>query len=250
MFLVNQIHFFNKLRRHIGIRNAINAYINLRIIKSGILKLSFLKHPLKMRIGNRADMETFNEVLLRKTYDIDLDFKPKTIIDAGANIGMTSAFYASKYPQAKIISVEPNDGNFSLLEENTKHYEHISCLQAAIWHKKSTLQLIDIGRGDNSFIVNKDGDGQQVDAITISNIMSDYELKQIDLLKIDIEGAEKEVFGSGHEQWLPKTKVVIVEIHDKVNSGASKAVFEAFEPYNFTYIVRGVNQVFYNNDLH
>lgn len=229
--------------------NAINAYVNLRVRKSGILSPSFLHHPINMRIGNRADMETFNEVLLRKAYDIDLEFQPKLIVDAGANIGMTSVFYASKYPHAQLISIEPDSGNFTLLKENTNKYKNITCIQAAIWHEAAQLKLIDIGKGDNSFIVQASGNGYEVNAITINQVIHQYQLQHIDVLKIDIEGAEKQVFSHEDTSWLPLCKVIIVEIHDKIAPGSSDAVFKAFEPYNFTHSLKGANHIFYNKSL-
>jgi tRNA1(Val) A37 N6-methylase TrmN6 len=65
---------------------------------------------------NPYDYATFEEVLLREDYNIDFGFEPRTIIDGGANIGLTS-FFANKYPQADIVAVEPEEGNFEMLRK-------------------------------------------------------------------------------------------------------------------------------------
>lgn len=249
MSLIRKVHFFNKLRRHLGFRDALHAYTQLRINRKGLLRLSFLQHSFRMRIGNRADMETFNEVFLRRAYDINLDFTPVTIIDAGANIGMTSTFLASKYPNAHIIAIEPDNGNFQLLQENTQPYPNIQCIQAALWNEITTLQLVDTGRGDNSFIVTGEQPGTTVTTTTLAEIIHQNKLNNIDLLKIDIEGAEKQIFSSGYEQWLPSTKALLIELHDKIAPGASRTVFHAIGQYNFSCKAKGSNLVFTNNDL-
>ena len=71
----------------------------------------------------------------------------------------------------------------------------------------------------------------------------------VDILKIDIEGSEKEIFEQGFEEWLPFTKILIVETHDRYKQGSSKAVLKAVSAYNFSLEVSGENLIFYNNDL-
>ena len=72
---------------------------------------------------------------------------------------------------------------------------------------------------------------------------------QIDILKIDIEGSEKEVFQHGYADWLPKIKVLIIELHDRMVPGASAAVFSAINQYDFSVDIKGENLVFTNNRL-
>lgn len=249
MSIINQAHFFNKLRRHLGLLDAIKTYISLRVTMTGKLKLHFIKHPFQIRIGNRADMETLNEVILRKAYDIDTNFLPKTIIDGGANIGLTSIFFASKYPSANIIAIEPAGNNYQLLQQNTKPYKNISCLQAAIWHANTRLQLNDTGRGDNSFTVSANTNTGTVDAITIKDIMQANQFDCIDILKLDIEGAESHVFNDNFEYWLPKTKVLIIELHPKISPNVNDIVTKAINQYNFSCKQLGANLVFTNNSL-
>jgi hypothetical protein len=68
----------------------------------------------------------------------------------------------------------------------------------------------------------------------------------IDVLKLDIEGAEKNVFGKDFEKWLPKAKVLIIEFHDRMVEGCSSTVLKALSHYNFRSEVKGENTIFYN----
>ncbi|RYD55218.1 MAG: FkbM family methyltransferase [Sphingobacteriales bacterium] len=249
--MIGNLFYLNKLRKYLGLTDALKAFNALRINKTGEIKLGFLQHPFRMRVGSNADSSTFNEVLLRKEYDLNFPFAPERIIDGGANIGMTSIFLANKYPDATIVSVEPDAGNFALLKQNTSGYRNIVPLNTAIWHRKSRLEIVDLGRGENSFMVRETESQSKstFQAISIDDIMYDQNWNYIDILKLDIEGSELEVFSYRYEQWIPKTKVLIVEMHDRFKKGCSKAVFSAMSKYDFSCKIKGANLVFINDKL-
>lgn len=248
--MFNSVYYLNKLRQGLGFAAAVKAFIGLRITKTGKIKAPFLKHPFRLRVDVGADNATFNEVILKQGYDLELKFVPETIIDGGANIGLTSAYFANQYPGAKIVSIEPDTDNFNLLKENTKAYSNIKPLQSAIWSKKTHLKLIDKGLGANAYTVEECGnEAGAFFATGIADIMREQNWETIDLLKLDVEGSEKEIFRAGYEEWLPKTRVLAVETHDRFLKGTSKSVFLAVSKYNFSCRIQGYNLVFYNDDL-
>lgn len=71
----------------------------------------------------------------------------------------------------------------------------------------------------------------------------------IDILKLDIEGSEKEVFESNYAYWLPRTRAIFLEMHDQMRKGASKAVFKAISEFNFSFSMNHENLIFINQDL-
>jgi hypothetical protein len=71
--------------------------------------------------------------------------------------------------------------------------------------------------------------------------MAQYNLQVIDILKIDIEGSEKEVFEHGSERWLNATNCVITELHDNLKPGTSKVFFTAMGRFNWNTIIKGEN---------
>ncbi len=79
--------------------------------------------------------------------------------------------------------------------------------------------------------------------------MAANNIKQIDLLKIDIEGAELELFQSNYEQWLPRVKVVVIELHDHLRPGCSSAFNNAINSINHRKAQQGENIIIYNQDL-
>jgi FkbM family methyltransferase len=202
------------------------------------------KYPIYLRKGS-SDFPVFESVLMAGCYDIDYGHSPKVIFDCGANIGLTSVFYANRFPSAKIVAIEPEDANFKLLKKNTENYPNIRLYQNGIWNKSVNLLVEDTGQGSWAFSLREvpDKTPGTVRAISIPELMEREQVSTIDILKIDIEGSEKELFESGYEDWLPKVKTIVIELHDRMRENASLSFFRALCKYNFSLEIKGENLV-------
>ncbi len=180
-----------------------------------------------------SDVKTFDKIFLDEEYGMALDHPPKVIIDAGANIGAASIYFANKYPEARIISIEPEKSNFQMLLKNTAPYKNIVCLEKALWHTNEPLTIENRGVNKESFEVRQQDDHCEKDAVqstTVNDLIREFDLPAIDILKIDIEGAEKEVF-SNHLAWLEKVGLIFIELHDRKNPGCRESFFKAVNPH-------------------
>jgi FkbM family methyltransferase len=188
-------------------------------------------YPFRLRIPS-SDVAIYEQVFIKQGYDFLVETQPKIIVDAGANIGLASIYFANKYPGAKIIAIEPEQSNFELLKDNIAPYPNIIPIQAALWHKNEEINLIDPGLGKWGFMTemkdsseNLPGDiCHTVAAITLDKIMKDYNLEKIDILKIDIEGAEREVF-SDTSSWIEKVDSIIIELHERMKAGCDRSFY-------------------------
>jgi len=159
--------------------------------------------------------------------DYKLKYKnPKLILDCGANIGFASVFYANLFPKAKIIAVEPETKNYRMLIKNTQNYANIKTIEAGIWSKKTFLKTKDNGIGSWAFTVKESASG--LPAISINDLTK----SKIDLIKIDIEGSEKEVF-KNNTDWLKRTELLIIELHDELAPGATEIFNRAVKRMGF-----------------
>ncbi|MEO5947153.1 MAG: FkbM family methyltransferase [Chitinophagaceae bacterium] len=240
---------FSTLKKHLSLKEAFFIYTKMKTGQWNNWKLKKLYFPFSLR-NNPYDYATFEEVLLREDYNLDLGFTPKTIIDAGANIGLTSVYLASKYPTAKIVSLEPENENFQILAQNAAKYENIKPVKAGVWNKKAFLVIKDNGGGNNAFTVEEVSAENEstIKAFSIAAIMQQNGWHQIDFLKMDIEGSEKIVFESDFESWLPFTRVLVIELHERMVPGCSAAVFSALNKYQFSWVEKGENIVC-NNEM-
>jgi FkbM family methyltransferase len=173
-----------------------------------------------------TDVSVYQEVLICGQYAIDLPFSPKIIVDAGANIGMASLYFATKYPQARIIAIEPETSNFEMLAQNVGRYPNILPIHAALWSRDGEIGVNSPGSFENplskvGFVV-REGQGIPVRAITVRTLMREMGIQRIDILKVDIEGAEKEVFETC--DWMDTINCLMIELHDRFRPGSSAAV--------------------------
>jgi FkbM family methyltransferase len=120
-----------------------------------------------------------------------------------------------KYPSARVICIEPESNNFELLKQNTKTYPDIHFHQKGLWSKSTYLNIINPNQSNWAFITKETDDENNYDvhAISVKEIMNQHELDIIDLLKVDIEGSEIELFSKNADEWLGKTKLIIIELH-------------------------------------
>jgi hypothetical protein len=88
-----------------------------------------------------------------------------------------------------------------------------------------------------------------VKALSIPDIMKEQGWKTIDILKVDIEGAESHVFDKGSDHWLPLVKLIFLELHDNIDRHCPKAVFSAILKHDFSVDVWGENIVLKNYTL-
>jgi FkbM family methyltransferase len=211
--------------------------------------LSKYLHPVRLR-NNTTDITVFYQVFLAKSYELNYRIEPKFIIDCGANIGLATVFFKNKFPNAKVIAIEPEDSIFKLLQENTQKYNDVHCVKSGIWDKSANLIIKESNDGNWVFTVEEvDYENEStIAAISITEIMKKYKIDTIDILRIDIEGSEKEVFENNFEYWLSKTKVLIIELHDGLKAGASKSFFIAITKYNFVMSRKGENLIFHFNN--
>ena len=195
------------------------------------MKRSDCKYPFQLRILS-SDIPTYEQVFIEKEYELSVKTPPKVIVDAGANIGLASIYFANKYPEAKIIAIEPEQSNFDLLKENVAPYANIIPVHAALWNKNEEINLVDPGLGNWGFMTEMQDSTEKlsantchpVTAMTIDKIMSDYNLITIDVLKIDIEGAEREVF-SDTSSWIGKVDSIIIELHERMKIGCNRSFY-------------------------
>lgn len=220
--------------RQYGLKDGSNIFKSLLKSKSGFYRINatIFLNALWLR-DNYSDKAIFNQVFYQQQYYISQlkDFSADYIIDAGANIGLASVYFSNKFPNAQIVSLEPELNNYLLLKKNSVAYSNIECLHAALWHTNETISIQNPDSLAASYIVESNLNAS-IKAYTVDDILNKRQWNRVDILKMDIEGAEKEIF-SGNTDWLQQVKLLILELHDHYKPGATKIFFKALEPYDY-----------------
>lgn len=206
-----------------------------------------IRHRVHVRMRT-TDEDVYRDTLLLQQYGFELPFEPETILDAGANIGTASIYFAQRYPRARIIALEPEPSNFALLARNVAPYPTITPVRAALWNRDGEISLghptPSASAQQKWAFVTREGPGESVRAVTLPTLMREMHIRRIDVLKVDIEGAEKEVFESC--DWMDAVRCMMIELHDRFKPGCSQAVdcaargFSQLQRGEVTLYLRGV----------
>jgi FkbM family methyltransferase len=227
--------------RYYGIRNSLALFNNLR--KDGCFVLKRFGNDFYLR-GNTVDFAVFNSIFAKGEYDINIGFKPEYIIDAGAFTGISAVFFSHKYPEAKIIAVEPEKSNFDLLVRNTKPYKNILCVNGGLYGEDVSLVISDSAVEKYAFRVERCSPAEgSLPGYSIETLMKKFQLPHIDILKMDIEGAEYSVFKHNSDSWLPAVKVLITELHEFIYPGVSEFIPGVLRGSGFRIQWKGENLI-------
>lgn len=174
--------------------------------------------------------------------------KRPLVVDCGGHIGLSTLWFASRFPEAIIYCVEPDQANFNLLQQNTRPYPNVTPLRGGVWNRSCHLEVSNPTAGSASFRLREvleptpSEEPNLLRAYTIGEIAQKDPSNRLFLVKIDIEGAESQVF-EGTTEWLGDTHILIIELHDWLlpGQGTSKNFFRTLGENNFDVVIRGEN---------
>lgn len=181
-----------------------------------------------------SDAESFTEIVLEDAYPVGpwlAKQSAPTVVDLGANIGLASALFSAYHRDARIVAVEPLVDNITVLLANAQDPSHrpweieraaISTsdgsadFHASGWYASGTTlpHIAKIRQGNpQREEFHRVRPSETVRTMTMESLISKHSLERIDLLKMDIEGAEEDVL-AGSPAWLAHVMCVAIDIHE------------------------------------
>lgn len=168
---------------------------------------------IEIRTGT-TDVGSFQDFLTTRFYLPPWELPDDcVIIDLGGNIGTAAADYSATFPDARILSIEMDGENAKMARANTSKFnDRVNVIHAAIWHENGTVKYD--GIGEDGFHIGVDSESpHSVRAITMKDLLDQEGIEKVDFLKIDIEGAEEQLFSKGSLDWLTQVESLGCEIH-------------------------------------
>lgn len=208
-------------------------------------KILYNNIPLFYR-KDSIDMTIAERILIDECYSPALTFNRNvrgryhlnhvnTIIDVGANIGIASRYFHKIFPNAAIYSLEPDKDNFDLLCRNCQSINTIHVFRQAVWNHNHGVWIGNRARvTGHSGKVNpakytvtdqKTAGEDMIRSTRFSDFLQAHSITQIDILKIDIQGAEIEMFQDS-EEWLSSVRLLFIELHDLFREGCGSTVLK------------------------
>ncbi len=136
-----------------------------------------------------------------------------TVVDIGANIGDFSLQAAQLCPRGTVYAVEPIPEHCRIIQQQIalNHIANVKVLECAVGDRVGELELVlDGGRSSSTW---GEGPRVRVPLTTLEALMAEHHLDRIDLLKMDCEGAEWDIFPSS-EHLLPRISQICMEYHN------------------------------------
>lgn len=194
--------------------------------KIGTLSSNELRAPLVFRY-NSSDPNVFSQIFITDEYRPLTDLRDvKSIVDCGAYVGFSSTYFLSRFPEAHVLAVEPDPRNYHLLKQNLSPYrERVTTINAAVWSRRVGLKLRSGHPGEETEWVTtvrecRQGEHADLQAVDMEKLLQLNNHDEIDILKMDIEGAEAVVFSENFEPWIKKVRAFAIELHDEECSNA------------------------------
>jgi len=218
------------------------------------IKATFFRnrHPDRVRIFGRFVSPDsygllrvlFVEIFVRREYEFSATREDPLIIDCGANIGMATLFFSMQYPKARIVTMEPSPGSFGRLRKmkDWNELDRIELHNVAAARSDGHIDLYYDEKHPASVEASFSASRGGRVAVRVRTVrLSTFITEEVDLLKIDIEGAEMEVLdelaASGK---LNKIRQITVEFHHHVaaNENRLSRFLKVFEANGFDYQIR------------
>lgn len=180
--------------------------VRVRVVRRG--------HRLSVALGQYQDLEVVRELYLDGEYPDELGIAdPDVIVDLGANIGLALLDLRLRYPDARLIGIEPDPIAFNTLRLNTASDANVQILPIAVGGTDGLRTFYSSPESVVSGFVQTRSFQKPIPVFTrsLDSLMQDMGLSEIDLLKIDVEGAEEEILASCSR--LPDVRAIVGELH-------------------------------------
>ena len=184
-----------------------------------------------------SDLEVFDQIFIKKEYSPLDDMKdPKVIVDCGAYVGYSTTYFLTKFQHARVVAIEADPDNFQLSKKNLSAYgNRVTLLHSAVWHRRGRLVAVRGTYRDGREWATQvreclPGEAADVAGTDLLGLMERMGLHEVDLLKIDIEGAERVLFKEGGEPWLERVRNIAIELHD---NESETIFFKALSHYRY-----------------
>lgn len=256
MRIAEKIDQYRTLRRRLGLPGALR-YLLMKKYPRTLARtdgaMGYTPRPLTIRgypgpvwaRPHTSDRWVFDQVFLAGEYDcLDrADFEsggPRLIVDCGANVGYASVLFLRRFPDARVIAVEPDPGNFEVCRRNLAPFgDRASALCSAIWSHPTGISIQrepgEMHEWGVKVVEVKPGQKADLQATSLPVLLEESGFAGIDLLKLDIEGAEATLF-SGDCDWLGRVRNIVIELHGEA---CRQSFFDALGAYQYDLTTSG-----------
>ncbi|QHT70543.1 FkbM family methyltransferase [Rhodocytophaga rosea] len=206
-----------------------------------VIQTDIFPSPLWM-VDSASFVFIYSEIFKQEIYKFKTSNAKPYILDCGANIGLSTLYFKDLFPDAEVVAFEPDTKVFEILAKNVQSFRltNVSLLNKAVWHSETKLQFYAEG-ADGGRITNDIKEANVVEIETVR--LKDFINRPVDMLKIDIEGAETQVLEDIADV-LSYIDKIFIEYHSFVNQEQTlDKILKIIKEAGFTYYINQVGIV-------
>jgi FkbM family methyltransferase len=189
--------------------------------------------PIWVR-SKSSDLDVVSQVFLEEEYGcLDSMKDVGLVIDCGANVGYSTAYFLSRFAGCQVVAIEPDAGNYAMLRRNMAPYgSRVTMIHGGVWSRAARLSMAadhyrDGREWSRQVRVCEPEEDHDVEGVGIADLLKESGYDRISILKVDVEGAEAVIFADNYESWIEKIDVIAIELHDDSVFGTASDVFAA-----------------------
>jgi len=184
---------------------------------------------------NRGDIQAIREIWLMPTYLPPFPAERLDVcVDVGANIGFATLYYARRHGARVCVAVEPDTANAELLRRNlAQNGVDAIVLEAAVGARDGSASFAKAGQSNLGHVADS---GVPVRMVSMPTVLAQLDGRRVDMLKVDIEGGERELF-AGDTGWLDRVNAIMIELHPTLVE--PRAIVEAITARGFRHVPAG-----------
>jgi FkbM family methyltransferase len=172
----------------------------------------------------------------------------RTIIDGGAFIGDETVRFRGYYPDARIVAVEAAKENFDMLEKNCGSDDLTTLVYGAIYPHPAKITMKAANSLQAFTVVAAESGDDAVPTWDMPSLIELLPTSEVDILKLDIEGSEFELFSKNTDSWIGKVRAIIFEV-DFHRPDLTQTILRALNRFDFRIYVSGENLVMIRSDV-
>lgn len=192
-------------------------------------------------IDSASFISMYKSIFINKSYKFKTAKHNPLIIDCGANIGLSVLYFKKLYPDSIVEAFEPDKKIFEILKSNCNNFnlDNVSLINKGIWTKDGETNFLSDGADGGKIILNNNRKSlDKIKVIRLKNLLA--KRKEIDLLKIDIEGAETDVLTDCRKN-LSNVKLLFVEYHSSIGQKQNlDKLLKILKEANFRYHINNI----------
>ena len=170
----------------------------------------------RLQVEDAADLAALDEVLAGGAYELPDLGDVEVVVDLGSHIGASIAYFRERYPEARIVGLEPDPATFAKLEANVAALDGVTVQRRAVAAADGESVFYAAPYTLASSLVAERAGSRPVTVptVTLDHLIEEHGLERIDLLKLDVEGSEHDALAGA--DGLARVRAIVGELHPRL----------------------------------